>query len=174
MNFQERLSERKVPTLYIMCGLGFSGKSTFAKRIANHFDIAVVSTDKMFGELQLEHDNYDQWLSLLRISKDRLSSNLKNGQSVVYDHPNVKLAERDELRDIARKTGARAVVVYLSTSDEEISQRQIRNKESKERHDPKQEHLDAVKRDFEAPIPAEGDVSIIKSDQDKEDFLRSQ
>ena len=160
------------PTLYIMCGLAFSGKSTLAKRIAKHLNIPRVSTDEMFEELKLESDNYEQWLSLLEISKQRISHFLADSQSVVYDHPNVKLEERNKLREIAQKAGAKAVVIYLQTPDEEIARRHQRNKETKERHDPKQEHLDAVKRDFQTPTSKEGDVLFVIPGQDIEGLFQ--
>lgn len=162
-----------IPVLYIMCGLGFSGKSTLAKQIAQHFKIPIVSTDEMFWELKLKSGDYEGWSELLRLSKERTTGFLKNGQSVIYDYTSEKREQRDELRTLAGKAGASATVVYLATQDEEIFQRQQRNKETKERHDPKQEDLDAVKRNFEVPSPEEGNVTIFKPGTDIDSFLAS-
>lgn len=40
--------------LYIMSGVGFSGKSTLAKKIADHTDAALVSQDGLFFEKEKE------------------------------------------------------------------------------------------------------------------------
>ena len=52
-----------------MVGVGFSGKSTLAKKIAEHFDIPLISQDAMFfekeKELNLDQDSDEQWRMLL-------------------------------------------------------------------------------------------------------------
>lgn len=43
-----------MPTLYIMCGVGFSGKSTLAKKIAEHTGAMLVSQDALYFEKEKE------------------------------------------------------------------------------------------------------------------------
>ena len=54
-----------------MCGVGFAGKSTLAKNIAEHFNIPLVSQDGLFfekeKEFNLNEDDDEQWQMLLNM-----------------------------------------------------------------------------------------------------------
>ena len=39
-----------MPKLYIMCGLAFSGKSTLARKIAEHTNSKLIAFDKLWVE----------------------------------------------------------------------------------------------------------------------------
>src|SRR3990167_7901222 len=60
-----------VKILYIMCGVGFSGKSTLAKQIAEHTGAVLVSQDALFfekeKELNLDQDSDEKWRMILAV-----------------------------------------------------------------------------------------------------------
>ncbi len=143
-----------------MCGVGFSGKSTLAKAIAAYFKIPLVSLDSLYfeHEKELEDAHYDdnkQWEILLEMSKEKIRGLFIEGTSVVFDNVNLTRKHRDELRELARQAGANAVVVYLDTRDSLLTERQMKNKETGERHDVEQHYLDEAKKQLEIPSAEE-------------------
>lgn len=165
----------KTPILYIMVGVGFAGKSTLAKNISEHFKIPLVSQDALFfekeKELNLSEDDDAQWRMLLDMCKQRIKELLTRGESVVFDNVNLKREHRDELREIAKEAGGKAVVVYLDTPEEILNKRQDRNKISRERHDVKQEYLDDAKKQLEIPTDDENAYRFTPT-ADLDDFLK--
>lgn len=159
-----------------MVGVGFSGKSTLSKKIAEYFNIPLVSLDKLFfdkkEELGLDEDSDEQWEMLGTMCKEEIREVMSNGQSVVFDNINLKRSERNELRRIAREVDGGVVVVYLDTQEELLDRRQEENKVSKGRHDVKQEYLDAAKADLEIPDVDEQPY-IFKPSDDIDTFLAS-
>lgn len=166
-----------MPTLYIMVGVGFSGKSTLAQKIAEYLDIPLVSQDAIFHEIEDRHtfdnnnpEDKDKWRAVLDLSHERLSDFLSNGKSVVFDNVNLKLKHRNELRRIADKAGAKTVVIYLDTPEEILNKRQHDNKTTGERHDVKQKYLDDAKRQLEIPT-ADENTFVFTPETNLEDFL---
>ena len=165
-----------MPILYVMVGVGFAGKSTLAKKIAEYLNIPLVSQDALFfekeKELNLNLDDDEQWQMLLTMCQQRIKDLMANGSSVVFDNVNLKRAHRDELREIAKTANGKVVVVYLDTPEETLNKRQEGNKISGERHDVKQEYLDDAKAQLEIPT-ADEEPYIFKPDTDLDSFLKS-
>lgn len=162
------------PILYIMCGVGFSGKSTLAKKIAGHTRAVLVSQDGMYfekkDELGVDQDDDGQWRMLLDMCLKRILENLSQGRSVVFDNTNTKFEHREELRRLAGRVGAETKVVFLDTPIEVQKERQERNKLTQERHDVKQEYLDQAIKELEIPTETEN-VLVFKPDTDLDFFL---
>lgn len=169
-----RFKLKQMPILYIMVGVGFSGKSTLAKKIAEHLEIPIVSQDGLFfekeKELNIDQDNDEQWRMLLDMCKQRIKEFMLSGKSVVFDNVNLRRSHRDELRKIADEAGGKAVVIYLDTSEEMLNKRQSNNKATGERHDVKQEYLDDAKAQLEIPGSNE-DTYIFTPETDLNIFL---
>ncbi len=163
-----------MPILYIMCGVGFSGKSTLAKQISEYTGAVLVSQDAMFfekeKELNIDQDSDKEWAMLLQMCKERILENLKQGKSVVFDNINTRVEHREELRQLAQSAGATAKVIFLDTPIEVQKERQIKNKETGERHDVKQEYLDQAIEELEVPTDDEN-VLVFKPDTHLESFL---
>lgn len=161
-------------TLYIMCGLGFSGKSTLAKAMGQHLNVPVVSQDEIFfkkkAELSSIKEDQEFWRVLLDMGEDELRQLLRQGQSVIFDSVNLSRNIRDELRALAKEAGAEAVVVYLDTPEYLLDERQAKNKVTKERHDVDQKDLDKAKKDLEPPTEDEN-VHVFRPDSDLQIFL---
>lgn len=157
-----------------MCGVGFSGKSTLAKKIAEKTGAVLVSQDEMFFEMEkkqkMDQDSDDEWKMLLEMCKQKILENLKQGNSVVFDSVNTKFEHRQEIRVLANQTNAISKVIFLDTPIEIQKQRQLKNKETGERHDVKQEYLDQAIIELEPPTESEN-VLVFKPDTNLEEFL---
>jgi predicted kinase len=158
-----------------MCGVGFAGKSTLAKKIAEHLNIPLVSQDALFfekkNELNLKDSDDNQWQMLLDMCKQKIRELLIEGKSVVFDNVNLKRQHRDELKELARAAGAGAVVIYLDTPEEILNKRQERNFATNERHNVKQEYLDDAKIQLEIPSTDENVLSY-KPEMTIDDFIK--
>src|SRR5690242_5159424 len=99
--------------LYIMCGLAFSGKSTLARKIAEHIPADLISFDKLWVEKDKEKTitkNAEGWRYIRNLAQDKILVLLKSGKSVVYDDNNPRKEHREELRKIAKEAGVKATV----------------------------------------------------------------
>ena len=158
-----------------MCGLGFSGKSTLAKKISDYKNAALVSQDAIYFEKEKELDpalsSDQEWELIWSIAIERIVEQLKDGKSVVYDSTNTRREHRDRFRKIGAENSAKAVVVFLKTPDEVLLARQMKNKETKERHDVKQEYLDQARAEMEIPQSDEN-VFIFMPETNLGEWLR--
>jgi predicted kinase len=161
--------DQRMKTLYIMCGVGFSGKSSLAKKIAEHTGAILVSQDSMFfekeKELDLDQDSDEQWRMILNMCREIIREELSKGDSVVFDDTSLRLKHREKLREIAKDVGAETKVIFLDTPLDIQKQRQEKNKITGERHDVKQEYLDQVIAELERPNESEN-VVVVKPDYD--------
>jgi predicted kinase len=161
--------------LYIMCGVGFAGKSTLAKKIAEVLNAELVSQDAHYFELKAElpswgEDPYEREEFRVMI-KNRIRENLTTGRSVVFDNTNLTRKERDELRALAEGVGAETLVIFLDTPEAILDERQERNRVTKERHDVEQHYLDEAKMELEVPSPDEN-VYVFSPGMDVDTFIR--
>ena len=157
-----------------MCGVGFAGKSTLAKKIAEYTGATLVSQDAMYfekeEELKLDPDSDEQWRMILDMSQNRIREELSKGNSVVFDDTSLQVSHRDELRNIAQEIGAETKVVFLDTPIEIQKERQAQNKITSERHDVEQHHLDKAIEDLQPPT-ADEHVIVVKPGYDFSEII---
>jgi predicted kinase len=144
-----------MPTLYILCGLPFSGKSTLAQQLASATGSVLVSYDAIWWEKKRETGESWGFDALCDLAEARLAVALEGGVSAVYDTLNNSKGWRDRLRRLAAQHGARSVVVYLNTPLAVIEERQRDNQVTGERHSVSPDTLRAEVAKFEAPGPIE-------------------
>jgi len=141
-------------TLYIMCGLAFSGKSTLVKKIAEYTGSKLIAFDKLWVKKDKEHlvpKGVEGWKFIRKVSQDEIAKALQKGLSVVYDENNIRFEHREELRNVAKKFGVTAVVVYLNTPLELIREREALNKNTQQRHEVASENFNAVLDQLQIP-----------------------
>lgn len=163
-----------MPKLYIMCGLAFAGKSTLARKIAEHTDSKLIAFDKLWVDKEKEHlvtQGSEGWSYIRKIAQDEILKSLKEGVSVVYDDNNPKFDHREEIRMIAEETGSESVVIYLNTPLEVIRSRERANISTKERHEVAPENFQKVLRDIEVPTSDEN-ILEFRPDMNIEEFLK--
>jgi predicted kinase len=162
-----------MPTLYIMCGLAFSGKSTLARKIVDYIPSDLVAFDKLWVEKDKERPvpkNADGWRYIRDLAQEKVLASLRAGNSVVYDDNNPSKEHRDEFRKVAREAEAKAIIIYLDTPLDVIKAREETNKTLKDRHDVEPENFRKVLQDMEVPT-ADENVVMFKSEMDVNQFL---
>ena len=144
-----------MPTLYILCGLPFSGKSMLARHLATATGSVLVAYDDLWLEKKRETGDSLEFDELCDLAEGRLAQALEQGLSAVYDTLNNSTGWRDRLRHIAARRGARSVIVYLNTPLSVIEARRRKNEITGERHNVGSDILHAEIARFEAPRPGE-------------------
>jgi predicted kinase len=149
-----------IPTLYILCGLPFSGKSSLGRALAAHTDSDLVSFDDLFiehsDELGNSREMFAVWQAVRDLAELRIGALLRLGRSVVYDNTNFRIAHREALRAAAAEAGARAVVIYVNTPLEIIAAHRAANIRARQREDITDADLATVLGMWESPQDAEG------------------
>src|SRR3989344_4045319 len=110
-------------TLWILCGLPYSGKTYIGKKILEQTSCIYVSIDAI-----LETLHYD-W----NTNKLPDTEGWKKGLNVLYDSTNHTKASRDKLREVAHSVGADAKVIYIDVSAKVAIDRWQENKKQKNR-----------------------------------------
>lgn len=117
-------------TLFLMVGFPGSGKTTIAKIIQEQTGAVHLWADaerrKMFKEPTHSHEESRQLYDYLNEVTDTL---LGEGKSVVFDTNFNFRKDRDHLRGIAAKHGARTVVVWITTPKDVAKQRAVFDRE---------------------------------------------
>ncbi len=115
------------PTLYLLCGLAFSGKSTLAGALATHADAAVVSLDEINARRGLfggEGMPVAEWAKSHEIALGEVESLMRRARPrIVVDDTNCFRFLRDAFRTVARRNGYNSLVILLDTPLAEIRSR---------------------------------------------------
>src|SRR5688500_14748822 len=141
-------------TLYILCGLPFSGKTTLAHAIADqcgcvHLDLDSLANRKGLSPEEGIDDN--QWGLLFSETHQYLAALLSSGKSVVFDAVNYDRVGRDRLRAIAQQNGSSVYVIYVKLTVQELERRRRANLDHHQRPNVQEKDFVKLARDFEAP-----------------------
>lgn len=113
-------------TLYLLVGYPGSGKTTTSKLISELTGAVHIWADRerrrMFGEPTHSMDESRALYDHLNVMTDQL---LASGKSVIFDTNFNFYKDRQHLRDIAAKHGAKTVVVWITTPKETAKQRAV-------------------------------------------------
>ena len=123
------------PMIIMFYGFPGSGKTFTARQIANHFQAAVVSSDRIRGEL-FEQPRYDKQENVIirQLINYMTEEFLGAGLSVIYDADILTNAQRTMLKNIALKYSAEFVVIWLQI-DEETSFGRIARRDKRKQDD---------------------------------------
>jgi len=125
------------PILYILCGLSFSGKTTYAKKLGEKLSIPIISEDTINAErglgLQGEHISDRKWEETFQFLITKVQEKLKQGCSIIVDAMCHTQEQRASLRQIARKNMAKSCLIYIQCSKVEARKRWEDNEKSSER-----------------------------------------
>ena len=147
------------PCLYILCGLPFAGKTTLARALERQLGIALVELDGINSVrgvgLHGEAISPEEWDRTYAEAYRQLDAFLAAGQSVLFDAANFTKEQRDSLRALAGKRGARSLVIYLDVSEAEARRQWLQNRATGKRYDVRDEDYAQVVNFFEPPAPEE-------------------
>lgn len=139
-------------TLHLICGLPGSGKSTFAKRLAQETGALVMSPDEWMSELGA--DIYDEEFrnKVERLQWMVAQDILKGGASVILENGFWSKQERDAYRSSAKSLGVGFAIHYLHADrDTLIARIRERNKTRAESERVSPDDLDSWIAVFEPP-----------------------
>jgi predicted kinase len=129
---------RRVPqTVYAMCGLAFSGKSSVAAILARDLKTELISLDAINAERGMrggEGMSDRQWEETSAIAMDRLRVLLQQGRSVVVDDTFSHRFLRDRCKQVAHDNGSRFLIIFMDTPLSEIEARRGANDRHPVRH----------------------------------------
>ena len=133
--------------LFVTCGLPGSGKTTLAKRLEAEHDAVLFSPDEWMTDL------WDQELRALieRRMWETAQRILSLGVNVVIDFGSWARAERDVLREGARRLGAAVELHYLDVPLDEL----VRRVEARAREGITRAHLEEWQEAIEVPTAEE-------------------
>lgn len=102
------------PTLWIMCGLSGSGKSTIATQIANENpNTVIVSSDAIREELTGNYEDQQHNEEVFKIFHDRIRKNLENKKNVIADATNLTMKSRRAIMMKVNGLNVRKVCVII-------------------------------------------------------------
>lgn len=153
-------------TLFIMCGLPFSGKSLLSQEIEESTSIIRIGFDDIWNQLLLKIPDLTYETTKDYID-NLLSENLLNGFSIIYDSTNLSEKNRTNLIYLAEKSGANAIIVHIPTTVEETYERQAQSILDKTHHNVDLKNIDIVIENMEIPV----DAIHLVTEKDKKDFI---
>lgn len=102
------------PTLILLYGFPGSGKTFFARQLCDELQAAHVQDDRIRHELFEEPRRDKQENEIVEHLMGYMMEEFLNaGVSVVYDTNALRFAQRRQLRDIARKSKAQSMLIWV-------------------------------------------------------------
>ena len=145
-------------TLYIMCGLPFSGKTTLAQDLAEQCDFVHLDLDTIARAKNLfpeEGISDERWGHIFLEAYEQVAVLLASGKSVVIDAVNSARAGRYRFRAIAQRSSSPVRVIYIDLSIQEIEQRRQTNQAARQRPPVREEDFVELSTNFEIPTVEE-------------------
>ena len=154
------------PTLCILCGLPYSGKSTFTKKLINKFSIKVVSMDDVINNYKFDTEimTQSQWDLVYSEGYKELKELLSEGSNVILDLGNLLKDERKTAKDIAKELSANHILIYINTPVSEIWNRWEINEQTHERGSLTKSELQKAIDMFETPTTNENFIEYKPTD----------
>lgn len=124
------------PLLIALYGFPGAGKTFFARQLCDHLQAAHVQGDRIRGEL-FDEPQYDKEENqvITQLMNYMTGEFLSAGISVIYDANVMRGSQRRVLRELARKTHAKPVLVWLQIDPESamlrVSKRDRRKSDDK-------------------------------------------
>lgn len=159
-------------TLFIITGLPFAGKTTLAKELVKRLNFEVTSVDEMIDKhnFTVEKMSYADWGIVYDEAFEKLGELLKGGNSVIFDGGSLKKTERQNLKNVAEKSGVPWKLVYVNTTKEEIIQRRKENLKTQKRDQLEDNTMGKAFAMFEELTPDEN-YTIFNSHMDLDKWL---
>lgn len=127
------------PLLVLLYGFPGAGKTYFARQLCEHVQAAHVHGDRIRSEL-FEKPRYDREENeVVGHLMDYMTGEFLNaGMSVVYDANAMRLSQRRQLRDLARKSGTETVLIWFQIDMESAYVRAAKRdrRRADDRHSP--------------------------------------
>lgn len=98
-------------TLYVLCGIPGSGKTTEATRIALEKQARLYSYDTVIRNSHLKY-----FSDICMFVYQNIHNDLRDGHNIVYDAPNTKVSYRKDLLESICKIPCKKILIVMNTS----------------------------------------------------------
>lgn len=143
------------PTLYLLCGLAFSGKTTLAAALRHRLGCTVVSGDEINARRGLHGGDGlppEEWARTHRLALAEVEELMRRSvPAVVVDDTNCYRFLRDDYRALARRHAYAVRLLVLDVPLAEVRRRMAVNEESRGRRRLDPEVFEEHRRGFEWP-----------------------
>lgn len=151
--------------LILLYGYPGAGKTYFARQFCDRIQAAHLQADRIRGEL-FEKPRYDKQENdvITQLMNYMTEEFLNAGLSVVYDVNAMRLSQRHQLRDLARKAHGQTLLVWFQMDSDSAFTRN--SKRDRRRADDKygaaydKKTYDSILGHMQNPVPAEDYVVI--------------
>lgn len=152
----------KTPTLIVLCGLPGSGKTSYAKRICDLYNILYFSSDEIREKINGNASDQSNVNTVFEIMQQNTINSLKSGFDVIYDATNLKRKYRKALLDTCPKEVIKKCYVIWTPIEECII------RDSERDRTVGISVIDRMVKSFQAPYYDEGfdEIKIIKNQWD--------
>lgn len=153
------------PTLFLLYGYPGAGKTHFARELCEELQAAHVQGDRIRFEL-FEEPRYDRQENEIvsHLMEYMAGEFLQSGISVVFDINAIRLSQRRELRELARRYKANIVLVWFQIDTEtafnRVVKRDRRKTDDRYSMPMDQPTFDAVASAMQNPTPTEDYVVV--------------
>lgn len=141
-------------TLYLLCGMPFSGKTTLGKLITKYLDSFYISLDDINATRGLNGGDgipIEEWERTHFLAMQQLEELMNSGKDVVLDDTNCFRWLRDRFRNLGLQHNYQTIVVFLDIPLVEILQRMANNEIDRRRRGVKPEIIQEMFGTFESP-----------------------
>jgi len=175
------------PTLFIICGLMGSGKSSVAEGLAGRLDLSILSSDRVRKELagidpgesqKVPFDSGIYSQEMTQRTYDKMNTTaagiLKTGGSVILDATFIDPVRRKASVNTSRKTGARPIFLYLEADGTTLRARLRKRVKERSISDGREEILDDQLKAFITPDELSDEQRLnLKASKATEEMVRS-
>ena len=151
-------------TLYLLCGMPFSGKTTIGKYVAQYLDISYISLDKINearGLLGGEGIPVKEWEKTHYLAMKQLKNLMPSHHDVILDDTNCFRWLRDRFRNLATQYDYETTLIHLDLPHAEIEKRIADNNQIRTRNKVKPEIIEQMNQTFEPPQADEKTISYV-------------
>ena len=151
-----------MPTLYLLCGMPFSGKTTLGKTICQHINATYISLDEineargLFGGDGIP---VKEWEKTHALAMEQLQILMLSDQNIILDDTNCFRWLRDRFRNLAANYDYQTTIVFLDIPLAKIEQRMLDNQKTQIRHTVKPEIIKEMAQTFESPQEDENTIN---------------
>jgi predicted kinase len=155
----------KKPSLYIMSGRSFAGKTTLRNELVKRFGFSVASVDQKIDahKMNVGKMSQDDWDLVYSEMYERAKEHLRKGKVTILDLGNLQKHERDTARAIAKEFNVPHTLIYVNTSEDEVRKRWTDNQQMKGGRILDKDLFEEAQKKFEEPTVSEN--PIIYNDQ---------
>jgi predicted kinase len=154
-------------SLYLLCGMPFSGKTTLGKSVAQYLDCPYISLDEINEARSLYGGDgipVEELEKTHFLAMQQLRSLMPSEQDLVLDDTSCFRWLRDRFRNLGSQYGYQTSVIFLDVPLAEIWQRIEINNQTQTRHQVKSKIITEMAKTFESP---QADERVINYSPDK-------